>query len=214
MSFLHLSALNSHHGSCKKPFDDRIYSEWEALALPKEPLDLEEKEVRAKRLFDSCLIDGVWIVALEDASLVTILCLRLAMEGKRYEEVVRIVLKYLEQTNAERYFPTWDIVRTDLGFALILSGRPEVGLETLFGVLEKGLDPLKFRQHLLRGELLSALHVQDSEMEAVPLTAFKTLAVRLLTNWPGHQPLASLATTASSNAELIELFKSTFLSER
>lgn len=196
----------------KRPFDDRIYSEWEALAFPKEPLDLEEKEVRAKQLFDSCLVDGVWIVALEDASLVTTLCLRLAMDGKRYEEVVRIARKYLEQTNADQYFPTWDIVRTDLGFALILSGRPEVGLETLFGVLEKGLDPLKYRQHLLRGELLSALHVQD--LEAVPLMAFKTLAAGLLTGWHGHQPLAPLATTTASNAELIELFKPTFLSER
>jgi len=78
--------------SHKSPFDPRIAQEWEALSIFVEtPVPADEKKLRAKALFESCVSDGRWIVSIADAGLATYPAVVSAMEGSRFQEAAEFL---------------------------------------------------------------------------------------------------------------------------
>jgi len=197
----------------QSPYSDRVYVEWERLVFPTTPLSLLEKEARWAALYKSCVLEGAWSVAINDASLVASLGITLALQSGRFEEAVGLADFYLQHSDAGSEFDcSWDEIRTRLGVSMILSGRMEEGLATLDAVLSSGHHKLELRTYILRDDLLALL--QELGPEEVADGQIKAFVSRLLMKWPGQGAGGQRALGAGTYGELSGLLEATFSSSQ
>ena len=118
----------------KRPqYDARIWAEHEAstfYAAPK--MSQSERDERAMALYQSCRVDGEWVVGIEDAGLVTTAVVYNALIGARYEGAIELAREFLEHPDLDRAdLDRRNTIQKLLGEALVITGEVDAGLSAI-----------------------------------------------------------------------------------
>ena len=192
------------------PFDRRIYDEWDALCFSSNPeMPVEQRELRAKALYESCLDRGEWKVSVADASLATYHAVVTAMQGQRYDEAVNYCLQYLAHPDLHiADGGDSDEFTVYLGSAYLLRGDVDLGLKTFVDLIQTGHRPKETRRHLVRNNLLHVLEKSGATITAdVRVVQFVS---DMLRGWKGQARKWRSVLKAQSNMDLIEVLMSTY----
>jgi len=141
----------------KSPFSKRVYDEWLILLDYDRKLVPEEREARISALYNSCMVDGVWNVSIDDAALVTLQASTAALQGQRYPEAMEICARYFLHPDEKRGDGFRRVTfGTRLGLASVLTSKVEEGV----GQLTKTLNAIKKPSHRveMRDDLEAMCH--------------------------------------------------------
>ncbi len=89
----------------KSPFTNEVYEEWEFLTFTERKRWLESPEEsdfleRSQRLYDKTFVDGKWVVNIDDAGLVTLLCRTTSMIQNNWDEAILTINRWLTHPDA------------------------------------------------------------------------------------------------------------------
>lgn|GEM_PF-2956335 len=181
--------------SQKVSFSKQVQREWDSLAFPSE-LAPDEREARALALYESCRPDGEWIVNFFDASSVTLLVSKLAMQSGRFEKSVEVCTQCLSHAAAD-----WDdgaTVNTCLGASLILCGKLEDGLARLhdsLAILHRDWSRIRMKE-----DLIGLFHELGLTNPVDP--GIRAFAMEFLKNWQQQTVRRDLVRGARNYLEL------------
>lgn len=91
----------------KSPFTKEISDEWDYLTFTERRRWLESPEEsdfleRSQRLYEKCFVDGNWVVNVDDAELVTLLCRTTSMILNNWDEAIIIINRWLKHSDADK----------------------------------------------------------------------------------------------------------------
>ena len=185
--------------SQKVSFSKQVRREWEFLLYPSE-LAPEEREARVMTLYESCRPNGEWIVEFFDASIVTMLVSKLAMQGGRFDQSVEVCTQCMRHTAIDWY--DGDAVNIRLGTSLILCGNLQEGLARLHESLARllsGWGRLEFKE-----DLMGLFHELGLTEPVHP--GIRASILEYLKNWKAQTVRRDLVRGARNYLELSLLF--------
>lgn len=91
----------------KSPFTKEIADEWEFLTFTERKRWLESPEEsdfleRSQKLYEKCFADGSWVVNIDDADLVTMLCSSTSMIQQDWDKAILLLDRWLHHPGIKK----------------------------------------------------------------------------------------------------------------